>query len=119
MARFRNTTGQVLQISDLGRLAGPGEEFTWPGYDPERHGTVPGCVLVDGQPDPDTPGGDGPGDDEPGDDEPGRRKAARRRPGSSTASAADGSQDTGAPAGAGTDTAGSDAGAENGQEARS
>ncbi|MDA8323337.1 MAG: hypothetical protein M0030_26490 [Actinomycetota bacterium] len=118
MARFRNDTGQVLQISDLGRLAGPGEEFDWPGYDQGRHGAVPGCVRLDAPAEPDT-AADDPARDGRDEVEPGRRKAARRRPGSSTASAADSGQDTGAPAGTGTDTAGPDAGAENGQEARS
>jgi hypothetical protein len=117
MARFRNDTGQVLHISDLGRLAGPGEEFTWPGYDPARHGTIPGCsrIGVAGQgAETDDPAGDGPGESEPG-----RRKAARRRPGSQASQAASGGPDTSAGTGAGQDTAGQDTGAEDGQEARS
>lgn len=59
MARFHNDTGSVLTVNDLGRDAGPYEEFDWPGYDPEVHGPVAGCTWLDA-PEPATPD---PGDD--------------------------------------------------------
>ena len=45
MARFRNDTGSVLVSEEFGLL--PPGEFDAPGYDPEVHGVIPGCVWLD------------------------------------------------------------------------
>ena len=47
MPRFRNDTGSVLVVTDLGRAVGPFEEFDWPGYDEQVHGVIPGCTRLD------------------------------------------------------------------------
>jgi len=50
LARFRNDTGSVLVSEEFGVL--PPGEFDAPGYDPEVHGVIPGCVWLD-PPEPD------------------------------------------------------------------
>jgi hypothetical protein len=55
LSRFRNDTGGVLKVNDLMLTAGPGEEFDWPGHNPEVHGVIPGCTRLD---DPAPPAGD-------------------------------------------------------------
>jgi hypothetical protein len=68
MSKFRNETGSVLTVADLGIQVGPGERFEWPGHDVKVHGLIPGCAWLDA---PDTPrSGDrsavpGPADPEP------------------------------------------------------
>ena len=52
MSKFRNETGGVLTVNDLGIRVGPGEKFDWPDHDPEVHGLPTGCAWLDA---PDTP----------------------------------------------------------------
>jgi hypothetical protein len=47
MAEFRNDGGYPLVISDLAITVDPGEGFSWPGYDPQVNGVVPGCTWLD------------------------------------------------------------------------
>lgn len=49
MSQFRNDTGTVLYSQDFGPL--PPGEFDVPGYDPEVHGVIPGCIPLDNPPD--------------------------------------------------------------------
>jgi hypothetical protein len=52
MSRFRNETGSVLTVADLGIQVGPGERFEWPDHDVKVHGLPTGCAWLDA---PDTP----------------------------------------------------------------
>ena len=52
MSRFKNETGSVLTVADLGIQVGPGEKFEWPDHDVKVHGLIPGCAWLDA---PDTP----------------------------------------------------------------
>lgn len=45
MAKLRNDTGGVLHSQEFGVL--PPGEFEADGYDPEVHGVIPGCTLLD------------------------------------------------------------------------
>lgn len=59
--RFRNDTGSVLTVSDLGVKLGPDEVLDWPGWSRQVHGVIPGCSLLDE--DPDAPDESGAGDE--------------------------------------------------------
>jgi hypothetical protein len=52
VSRFKNETGSVLTVADLGIQVGPGEKFEWPGHDVKVHGLPTGCAWLDA---PDTP----------------------------------------------------------------
>ena len=52
MSKFKNETGSVLTVADLGIQVGPGERFEWPGHDVNVHGLPTGCAWLDA---PDTP----------------------------------------------------------------
>ena len=45
--RFVNDTDSTLRSFELGRDIGAHEEFDWPGWDPEKHGVIPGCRPLD------------------------------------------------------------------------
>jgi hypothetical protein len=47
--RFRNDTGSVITVNDLGQKVGPFEEFDFPGYDKAAHGPVAGCTPLDSE----------------------------------------------------------------------
>ena len=47
MSKFRNESGGVLTVSDLGIRVGPGEKFDWPDHDIEVHGLPTGCTWLD------------------------------------------------------------------------
>ena len=68
MSKFKNETGSVLTVADLGIQVGPGEKFDWPGHDPEVHGLPTGFAWLDA---PDTPrSGDRTAVHDPADPEP-------------------------------------------------
>jgi hypothetical protein len=48
--RFRNDTGSVLTVNDLGVKLGPDEVLDWPGWSRKVHGVIPGCSLLDPEP---------------------------------------------------------------------
>jgi hypothetical protein len=47
MSRFRNDTGDVRTVNDLGIRVGPFEEFDWPAHDVKVHGLPTGCTWLD------------------------------------------------------------------------
>jgi hypothetical protein len=58
--RFRNDQSEPIRVYEIGRTVAPGEEFDWPGWDRDEHGPIPGCALLDDEPDG---GGESDGDD--------------------------------------------------------
>ena len=57
--RFLNDTGSVITVADLGQTVGPYEEFDWPDWSRKVHGVIPGCVLLDPEPEDDAAGENG------------------------------------------------------------
>jgi hypothetical protein len=45
--RFRNDTGNVLTVAALSQLLGPNEVLDWPGWDPVKDGSIPGCTQLE------------------------------------------------------------------------